>query len=68
MTTKLLQQRMHDPSRQRGNVSLAQTQLIRLTQLRGGGDPCYLSDKRYNCTEKCEWSLECRKLRAKWVI
>ena len=50
------------------NASLSQTQVIRLTQLRNGGDPCYLSDKRYTCGEKCEWSQECRQLRAKWTI
>lgn len=43
------------------------TQLIRDIQLRRGGDPCFLTDRRYACTKKCEFSAECRKLKAHWM-
>lgn len=45
----------------------SQTQLIRNIQLLSGQDPCFSSEKRYFCTETCEWSKECRKLRAQWM-
>ena len=45
----------------------SQTQLIRNIQLLSGKDPCFSSEKRYSCTETCEWSKECRKLRAQWM-
>ena len=48
-------------------IQVSQTQLIRNIQLRRGGDPCYLSEKRYGCTKLCEWSGECRKLKAQWM-
>lgn len=44
-----------------------QAQIIRDIQLRRGGDPCFQTEKRYLCTEKCEWSGECRKLKAQWM-
>jgi hypothetical protein len=43
------------------------TQLIRDIQLRRGGDPCFLTDRRYVCIKKCEFSTECRKLKAHWM-
>ncbi|MBW8371952.1 MAG: hypothetical protein K0M66_13410 [Thiobacillus sp.] len=45
----------------------SQTQLVRNIQLRCGGDPCFATEKRYGCTEICEWSGECRKLKAQWM-
>ena len=45
----------------------SQTQLIWNIQLLSGKDPCFSSEKRYFCTETCEWSKECRKLRAQWM-
>jgi len=41
--------------------------LIRAIQMQRGGEPCYLSDKRYSCNEICEWSASCQKLRAVWL-
>ncbi len=41
-------------------------QLIRLMQLQHGNEPCFATDKRYTCTELCEWGRECRKLVAQW--
>lgn len=41
-------------------------QIIRLVQLQRGDDPCFATDKRYTCTEICEWGRECRKLVAQW--
>ncbi len=66
MTVTQMQQRIFDSGLEAAIPSTSQTELIRLIQLRSGHEPCYLSDKRYFCTEKCEWSEECRKLRAKW--
>lgn len=45
----------------------SQTQLIRGIQIRHGKAPCFASEKRYTCDEPCEWSRECRKLRAHWI-
>lgn len=47
--------------------SNAKTQLVREVQLRHGKEPCFASEKRYGCTEPCEWNRECRKLRARWI-
>lgn len=66
MTATQLRQRIFDSGLETAIPTTSQTQLIRLIQLRSGREPCYLSDKRYSCTEMCEWSAECRKLRAKW--
>lgn len=49
-----------------GLKTSSQTQLIRHIQLLRGGDPCFSTEKRYGCTEICEWSQECRKLKAHW--
>lgn len=45
----------------------SQTQLIRRVQVLRGGEPCFSTEKRYNCTDDCEWSQNCRKLRAVWL-
>jgi hypothetical protein len=46
----------------------SQTQLIRNIQLLRGDEPCFSSQKRYACTEICEWSQDCRKLKAQWMV
>lgn len=43
------------------------TRLIRNVQVHRGGEPCFSTEKRYNCMENCEWSRSCRKLRAVWL-
>lgn len=45
----------------------SQLRLIRGIQLRHGKEPCFATEKRYSCDEPCEWSRECRKLRAHWI-
>jgi len=45
----------------------SQTQLIRLIQLQCGDEPCFSSEKRYGCSEVCEWSGECRERKAQWL-
>lgn len=41
--------------------------LIREIQKQRGNEPCYLTDKRYACSENCEWRTSCQKLRAVWL-
>jgi hypothetical protein len=41
--------------------------LIHAIQKHRGGEPCYLTDKRYTCREVCEWSAGCQTLRAVWL-
>lgn len=45
----------------------SQTKLIRSVQVLRGAEPCYSTEKRYDCKEKCEWAQSCRKLRAVWL-
>lgn len=45
----------------------SQTKLIRSVQVLRGGEPCFSTEKRYDCKEECEWSQSCRKLRAVWL-
>ena len=40
---------------------------IRMIQKQRGWDPCFSTDKRYNCAEQCEWRKDCLKLRAVWL-
>lgn len=40
---------------------------VRAIQTQRGEEPCYSTDKRYNCTEPCEWRKDCTKLRAVWL-
>ena len=40
--------------------------LIREVQRALGQEPCYLTDKRYNCDDACEWVC-CKKLTAAWL-
>lgn len=45
----------------------SQTELIRAIQALRGEEPCFSTDKLYNCTEVCEWRQNCRKLMAVWL-
>jgi hypothetical protein len=45
----------------------SQTELIRAIQALRGDEPCFSTDKRYDCRENCEWQENCRKLRAVWL-
>jgi hypothetical protein len=46
---------------------MSQTRLVRNIQIQRGSEPCFSTEKRYNCAEDCEWSRSCRKLRAVWL-
>jgi len=41
--------------------------LIREIQRTLGQEPCYLTDLRYSCNARCDWSDECKKLTAAWL-
>jgi len=45
----------------------SQTQLIRAIQRQRGGQPCFATDRRFDCAEICEWRRDCRKLMAVWL-
>lgn len=45
----------------------SQKSLVRAIQKYRGDEPCFLTDKRYHCDESCEWSEDCKKLRAVWL-
>lgn len=67
MTIEQLQQLACDFGIRASAPYSSQAQLIRNIQLLSGGAPCFLTEKRYLCTETCEWSGECRNtLRAQW--
>lgn len=67
MTTEQLQQLVFDFGLSACVPYTSQTQIIRNIQLRRGSEPCFLTEKRYGCREVCEWSQECRKLKAQWM-
>lgn len=67
MTVEQLQQLACESGLESSVPYTSQTQLIRKIQLLRGKEPCFLSEKRYLCTDICEWSQECRKLRAQWM-
>ena len=67
MTTEQLQQLVFDFGLNASIPYTSQTQIIRNIQLRRGSEPCFLTEKRYGCREVCEWSQECRKLKAQWM-
>ena len=29
--------------------------------------PCFLTDRRYQCKERCPWASYCKKLVAEWL-
>lgn len=41
--------------------------LIRAIQKQRGEETCFATDKRYLCKQECEWSANCRRLRAVWL-
>ncbi len=41
--------------------------MVRMIQQSRGGEPCFATDKRYDCAEGCEWRRDCRKLVAAWL-
>ena len=67
MTVEQLQQLAFDFGLKASVPYTSKIQLIRNIQLLRGKDPCFSSEKRYFCTDVCEWSSECRKLRAQWA-
>jgi len=67
MTVEQLQQLASDSGLKTSAPYTSKIQLIRNIQLLRGKDPCFSSEKRYICTDVCEWSAECRKLRAQWA-
>jgi len=66
MTVQQLQQLAFNFGLETSVHNTSQTQIIRNIQLRCGGEPCFSTERRYGCTEKCEWSGECRTLKAHW--
>ena len=68
MTFSQMQELARNLGLKEHNTHTSQTQLIRHIQLMRGDDPCYTTDKRYDCTDNnCEWRRDCRKLRAVWL-
>jgi hypothetical protein len=67
MTIEQLQQLVSDSGLEACAPCSSKTQIIRNIQVQRGGVPCFSTEKRYRCTEICEWSAECRKLKAKWL-
>ena len=41
--------------------------VVRKIQMQRGKEPCFSTDKRYDCSHPCEWGDDCRKLRAVWL-
>jgi len=68
MTFEQLQQLAFDIGLDPSTQYTSQTQRIRTIQLQRGVEPCFLPEKRYTCSEICEWSRECRKLMAQWKL
>jgi hypothetical protein len=67
MTIEQLQKLACDFGFQEYTRYASQAQLIRYIQLRRGSEPCFQTEKRYVCTNTCEWRAECRKLKAQWL-
>ena len=45
----------------------SQASAVRMIQKQRGEEPCFSTDKRYNCEEQCAWRKDCLKLRAVWL-
>lgn len=43
------------------------TELIRKIQALRGDEPCFATDKNYDCAEICQWRRDCRTLKAAWL-
>jgi hypothetical protein len=67
MTIEQLHQLAFDFGLKASTPYTSQTQLIRSIQLKRGNEPCFLTEKRYACSEICEWVQDCRKLKAHWM-
>lgn len=67
MTIEQLQQLACDSGLKACISYTAHTQLVRNIQQQRGSEPCFLTEKRYACREVCEWSQDCRKLKAHWM-
>lgn len=67
MTLAELRQMACDLGLRECTAHKSQTELIRTVQSLRGDEPCFSTDKRYDCDEICEWRQNCRKLRAIWL-
>lgn len=67
MTLAELQQLASDFGLDACATQTSQTELIRTIQALRGDEPCFSTDKRYDCAEICDWRRNCRKLRAIWL-
>lgn len=67
MTTAQLQQLASNFGIRTSATQGSQTELIRAIQTLRDDEPCFSTDKRYDCAEICEWRQDCRKLRAVWL-
>lgn len=67
MTLKELQQLACNFGLKECATYTSQTELVRAVQALRGDEPCFSTDKRYDCKENCEWQENCRKLRAVWL-
>ncbi len=41
-------------------LTLNESQIVKIR-------PCFGSDERYLCKRNCQWSKQCKKLRAAWL-
>lgn len=48
-------------------LHLSKKSLVRTIQKAQGQDPCFLSDTRYVCDSSCEWTRQCKALKAAWL-
>lgn len=48
-------------------VDTLTTQMVRMIQQSRSEEPCFATDKRFDCAESCEWRKDCRKLMATWL-
>ena len=44
-----------------------QIKRIRKIQMLHNDEPCFATDKRFDCAEMCEWRRYCRKPKAVWM-
>jgi hypothetical protein len=44
-----------------------QPSAVRAMQRQHGEEPCFATDKRYGCAERCELRKDCLKSRAVWL-
>ena len=45
----------------------SRTQTVRLRQMEQGHEPCFGTEKRFDCAEICEWRRDCHKRVAVWL-